>query len=320
MLVAIPGAPNACAASSTIGRPKRAQLLDRRRPAEEVHGHDRLRPRGDPPLDVGRVEVQRRRVDVGEDGRRAAAGDRLGGREERERRADHLVARADPERVEHEHERVGAVRDADRLLDAEVLGRLALEALDLGAEDEAAALERRARTPSFSSGMSGAYCALTSTCGIGARRAMVVERRRRTIRIATTSDDPDRDHDLDVAEVVVRRAPARAERPADAGEARSTRSRCRSRSGPCSGGTAPRTRRPGSRRTSARPASGEPTSTAQSSQRSNQRSARSSRAWLEVEPAAVALEERPAAVERRSPSRRSRRAGSRACRRATTAR
>ena len=52
-----------------------------------------------------------------------------------------LVALADPERVEPEHERVGAVGDADRVLDAEVLGSLALEALDLGAEDEAAAVE-----------------------------------------------------------------------------------------------------------------------------------------------------------------------------------
>ena len=118
-------------------------------------------------LDVGRVEVQRRRVDVGEDGRRADARDRLGGRVERERGADHLVAGADPDRVEHEHDRVGAVRDADRLLDAEVLGRLALEALDLGAEDEAARSRASRANASFSSGMSGAYCALTSTCGIG---------------------------------------------------------------------------------------------------------------------------------------------------------
>ena len=92
-------------------------------------------------LDLGRIEVQRGRVDVGEDRRRAAARDRLGGREERERRADDLVAGADLERVEREHERVRAVGDADRLLDAEVLGGLALERLDLGAEDEAAAVE-----------------------------------------------------------------------------------------------------------------------------------------------------------------------------------
>ena len=107
-----------------------------------MHGHDRLRPRGDPALDVGGVEVQRARVDLGEDRGRADPRDRLGGGVERERRADHLVAGADLERVEDEHDRVGAVRDADRLLDAESLGRLALEALDLGAEDEAAALER----------------------------------------------------------------------------------------------------------------------------------------------------------------------------------
>ena len=47
-LVAIPCEPNACAASSISGRPKLAQLRDRRRPAEQVHGHDRLRPLGDP--------------------------------------------------------------------------------------------------------------------------------------------------------------------------------------------------------------------------------------------------------------------------------
>jgi hypothetical protein len=107
-----------------------------------VDGHQRLRPRRDPPLDVGRVEVQRLRVDLGEDGCRAAAHDRLGGRVERERRADDLVAVPDPERVEDEHDRVGAVRDADGLLDAEELGRLAFEALNLGPEDEAARLER----------------------------------------------------------------------------------------------------------------------------------------------------------------------------------
>ena len=73
------------------------------------------------------IEVERDRIDVREHRRRATPGDRLGGRIERERGADDLVAGADLERVEHEHERVGAVRDADRLLDAEVGGRLLLE-------------------------------------------------------------------------------------------------------------------------------------------------------------------------------------------------
>ena len=69
------------------------------------------------------------------------AGDRLGGRVERERGADHLVAGADAHRLEREHERVGAVGDADRMRHVEVRGRLALERLDLGPEDEAARLE-----------------------------------------------------------------------------------------------------------------------------------------------------------------------------------
>jgi hypothetical protein len=109
---------------------------------EQVHGHQRLRPVGDAPLDVGRVEVQRHRVDLGEHRRRAAARDRLGCGVERERRADHLVAGADPHRVHDEHQRVGPVRAADGLGAAEQVRRLALERLDLRAEDEAAGLER----------------------------------------------------------------------------------------------------------------------------------------------------------------------------------
>ena len=142
MLVQMPAAPKACAASSTIGSPMPLQLGHRRRPAEQVHGHDRLRPLRDPVLDVGRVEVERDGVDVGEDRRGAALRDRLGRRVEREGRADHLVARADPERVERQHEGVGAVRAADALGGAEMLRRLALERLDLGPEDEATRVER----------------------------------------------------------------------------------------------------------------------------------------------------------------------------------
>ena len=110
--------------------------------AEEVHRHDRLRLVRDLALDLRRIEVQRRRVDVGENRCRAAPGDRLGGRVERERRADHLVAGADVHPVEHEDDRVGAVGAADRLLDAELGRSLALEGLDLGAEDELPGVER----------------------------------------------------------------------------------------------------------------------------------------------------------------------------------
>ena len=67
---------------------ERGELGELRRAAEQVHGHDRLRARRDPRGDVLRIEVQRHRVDVGEDRRRADARDRLGRRVERERRAD----------------------------------------------------------------------------------------------------------------------------------------------------------------------------------------------------------------------------------------
>ncbi len=140
-VVAIPGAPKACAASSRSGRPERGELGERRGPAEEVHRHDRLRPLGDARRDVVRVEVERDGIDVGEDGRRADTRDRLGGRVEGEGRADHLVAAPDAHRLEREDERVRAVGDADRMRHAEVRGRLALERLDLRAEDEPAGLE-----------------------------------------------------------------------------------------------------------------------------------------------------------------------------------
>ena len=106
-------------------QPEGGELGERRGAAEEVHRHDRLRPRRDARGDVVGIEVERDRVDVGEHRRRAGAGDRLRRRVERERRADHLVAGADPHRLEREHERVGAVRDADRVRHAEIGGRLA---------------------------------------------------------------------------------------------------------------------------------------------------------------------------------------------------
>ncbi len=123
--------------------PERRKLAERRRPPEEVHRHDRLRPRSDPRRDVLRVEVECHGVDVGEHGCRTDTRDRLGGRVERERRADDLVVAPDSERFEREHERVGSVRDADRMRDSEERGRFALERLDLGPEDEPAGLENR---------------------------------------------------------------------------------------------------------------------------------------------------------------------------------
>jgi hypothetical protein len=122
-------------------RPQLHELRERRRTAEEMDGEDRFGALGDPRSDILGVEIHRRRVHVGEDGRRPTPRNRLGSRVERERRADHLVTRSDAERVEHEHERIGAVGDADGVFHAEIAGGLALERSNVGAEDEIAALE-----------------------------------------------------------------------------------------------------------------------------------------------------------------------------------
>ena len=122
-------------------RPDLGELGDRCRAAEEVDGHDRARLLGHARGHVLGIEVERLGVDVREDRRRAAPGDRLGGRVEREGRADDLVAGADSHRLEHEQQRVRPVGDADPVLDAEVVRGLLLEGLDVRAEDEPPVLE-----------------------------------------------------------------------------------------------------------------------------------------------------------------------------------
>ena len=106
-------APKACAASSTTGTPSGSSSSGAGRPKRctariaFVRGVTRAATSAGSRFRVGGV-------DVAED-RRGAPTRRygLGRRVERERGADHLVARPDPERVEDEDERVGAVRDAD---------------------------------------------------------------------------------------------------------------------------------------------------------------------------------------------------------------
>jgi len=119
-LLATPAAPKACAESSISGSPSAA-----RSPRCHVLG----------------VEIERVGVDVGEHRSRADAGDRLRRCVEGERGADDLVARTDAHRLEREHERIRPVRDADRVRHIEVRSRLALECLDLRAEDEPARFE-----------------------------------------------------------------------------------------------------------------------------------------------------------------------------------
>ena len=120
------------------------QRPDIHHPPEQVHRDDRPRPVGQLRGCVLEIEIERDRVDLGEDRRRAAPHDRLGGRVEGEGGTDHLVARPDAERLEGEHERVGAVGDADRPLHAEVRGGLLLERPVVLAADEGLAVEHLA--------------------------------------------------------------------------------------------------------------------------------------------------------------------------------
>jgi hypothetical protein len=117
------------------------QVVHRSRTAEQVHGHDRASPVGDLCGDVLGIDIERHRVDIGEHRGRAAARNRLGRRIEGEGGADHLVARADPHRVENDHDGIGAVGDADGLLHAQVGGGLLLERPVVRPADELSALQ-----------------------------------------------------------------------------------------------------------------------------------------------------------------------------------
>ena len=150
-------------------RAERRERVERGGPAEQVHGHDRLRPRRDPARDVLGVEVERDRVDVGEDRRRTAPGNRLGRGVEGERRADDLVAGADAHGVEHDHDRVRAVGDADRFRDAEVAAASSSKALTFGPRMKTPESTTSAIRASTSS-RSAANCARTSTNGTGTAR------------------------------------------------------------------------------------------------------------------------------------------------------
>ena len=96
--------------------------------AVEVDHHDRLRALGDVPLDVGGIEgvVGGR---VGEDRQRARLQHAEARRDEAVAGADHFVAGTDVQRRQSGVQRGGAVGNADRVLDADVLRPLFLELL-----------------------------------------------------------------------------------------------------------------------------------------------------------------------------------------------
>ena len=97
-----------------------------------VEDDDGLRPGPDRGFEVRRVEVEVVRADdVAEDRRRTRVRDRVRGGHEVERREHDLVSRADTGREQREVKRSRSVRDRQGELDADELGELALELLDL---------------------------------------------------------------------------------------------------------------------------------------------------------------------------------------------
>ena len=216
----------------------------------------------------------------------------------------------DAQRVEHEDERVGAVRDADRL--ARRRGRPAASC------SNASTFGPRMKRPESSTSSSrpstrrGAARTAPSRRRAGSTKRQSTRQpaglprlfgRRaappapgRTIRYTIAEHDQRDDHVVDLAEVVVERLPARAERVAGAGEAEAPGQRAEERQDRVAARAAPRRSRPGSRRRSARPAASGATKhgpvvvALEPALRALELLGR------HVEPASMPLEQRPAAV------------------------
>ncbi len=96
----------------------------------EVHGNERPRPRRDRCLDGGGIDVERCRIRRPTNtGRRSPMDDDVGGRGKGDRRGDHLVARADANRLEREVQRRRARVHGHAVAGAGVGGKLLLERL-----------------------------------------------------------------------------------------------------------------------------------------------------------------------------------------------
>ena len=108
--------------------------------AEQVDRHDGLGGRRDPPLDGRRIDVERGRVDVGEDGPGAQPGDGAGRGEEGEAGQDHLVARPDVEGHQRQQQGVAARGAAHGVLRLAILRDALFEPFDLRARARTAPL------------------------------------------------------------------------------------------------------------------------------------------------------------------------------------
>ena len=114
------------------------RLVELARVAVDVDGDDRSRPLRDRGLDRLGRQVERPRIDVGEDGRRALVDRAVGRRDEGVGRGDDLVAGTDSGGDAEEMESRGAARDRGGVRRADRLGERLLEAVDRRTEREAA--------------------------------------------------------------------------------------------------------------------------------------------------------------------------------------
>ena len=139
-----PSAPAASSSRSDLRRHRALQRLPVERPAEEVDGEHRLRPRRDRLVDPLEIEVERLRVDVDEHRRRAREPHDVRRRREGVGGDDHLVAFA---RSRARAPRDGAPpsrRDGDGVLDPAGLPRRAPRAPAPSGPSSAARLEHLA--------------------------------------------------------------------------------------------------------------------------------------------------------------------------------
>ena len=103
---------------------------------EEVHGKQRARARPDGGLGGLGIEAQGVLAHVREHRHAARLDDRLGSRVEGVGRADDLVPRLQPERLQRDHERVGAVRDTHAVRCPDTRSELDLRLAHERAENE----------------------------------------------------------------------------------------------------------------------------------------------------------------------------------------
>ena len=108
----------------------------------EMDRHDRRRPWRDCGLRLIEVDQPGAGLAVDEDRRRPDVLDGIGGGDERHRGHDHLVAGADVQCPQCEHQGRRAGRDAANMRDADVLLEHALESLDLRARADPARTQR----------------------------------------------------------------------------------------------------------------------------------------------------------------------------------